>query len=91
VCVIAAASFVLHRWCCRGIVEFSNVCQNDCGYCGIRKHMGGVKRYTIPIDEVVEVAKWAFENRMGTLMLQSGEWMSLQGPWLNADADRTLV
>jgi hypothetical protein len=34
--------------------------------------MGGVKRYTIPIDEVVEVAKWAFENRMGTLMLQSG-------------------
>jgi 2-iminoacetate synthase ThiH len=49
------------------------VCQNDCGYCGIRKHMGGVKRYTIPIDEVVEVAKWAFENRMGTLMLQSGE------------------
>ncbi|WIA39023.1 hypothetical protein OEZ86_005171 [Tetradesmus obliquus] len=57
----------------RGIVEFSNVCVNDCGYCGIRKHMGGVKRYTIPIDEVVEVAKWAFENRMGTLMLQSGE------------------
>jgi biotin synthase-like enzyme len=23
----------------RGIVEFSNVCANDCGYCGIRKHM----------------------------------------------------
>eukprot|EP00878_Enallax_costatus_P016144 GHUV01016933.1.p1 GENE.GHUV01016933.1~~GHUV01016933.1.p1 ORF type:complete len:376 (+),score=98.26 GHUV01016933.1:374-1501(+) len=57
----------------RGIVEFSNVCQNDCGYCGIRKHMHGVKRYTIPIPEVVEVAKWAFENKMGTLMLQSGE------------------
>eukprot|EP00775_Hariotina_reticulata_P012306 gene12306-12442_t len=33
----------------------------------------GVKRYTIPISEVVEVAKWAFENKMGTLMLQSGE------------------
>ena len=29
----------------RGIVEFSNVCQNDCGYCGIRKHMTGVKRW----------------------------------------------
>jgi hypothetical protein len=39
--------------------------------------MGGVKRYTIPIDEVVEVAKWAFENRMGTLMLQSGELFDL--------------
>jgi hypothetical protein len=30
----------------------------------------GVKRYTIPIPEVVEVAKWAFENKMGTIMLQ---------------------
>ena len=28
----------------RGIVEFSNVCVNDCGYCGIRKHMSDVKR-----------------------------------------------
>jgi hypothetical protein len=57
----------------RGIVEFSNVCQNDCGYCGIRKHMGGVRRYTIPIPEVVEAARWAYDNRMGTLMLQAGE------------------
>jgi biotin synthase len=28
----------------RGIVEFSNVCQNDCGYCGIRKHQPNVQR-----------------------------------------------
>lgn len=54
----------------RGIVEFSNVCANDCGYCGIRKHMPGLRRYTIPIPEVLEVARWAFENKMGTLMLQ---------------------
>jgi hypothetical protein len=39
----------------RGIVEFSNVCANDCGYCGIAKHQGGVARYTMPIDEVVQV------------------------------------
>ncbi|KAI8474409.1 MAG: hypothetical protein J3K34DRAFT_518152 [Monoraphidium minutum] len=57
----------------RGIVEFSNVCTNDCGYCGIRKHQKGITRYTMKEDEVVEVARWAFENRMGTLMLQSGE------------------
>lgn len=57
----------------RGIVEFSNVCENDCGYCGIRKHQRDVYRYTMPEEEVVEVARWAFENRMGTLMLQSGE------------------
>lgn len=57
----------------RGIVEYSNVCQNDCGYCGIRKHMHDVRRYTIPIPEVVEVAQWAFNNKLGNLMLQGGE------------------
>ena len=57
----------------RGIVEFSNVCQNDCGYCGIRKRQPGIHRYTMPVDEVVECAKWAHAHGMGTLMLQSGE------------------
>jgi hypothetical protein len=28
-------------------------------------------------NEVVEVAKWAFENRMGTLMLHSGECLAV--------------
>lgn len=40
----------------RGIVEFSNVCQNDCSYCGIRKHQKDVHRYTMPEDEVVQVS-----------------------------------
>ncbi|KAL4444885.1 hypothetical protein ABPG77_003935 [Micractinium sp. CCAP 211/92] len=57
----------------RGIVEFSNVCENDCGYCGIRKHQRRARRYTMPREEVVETAEWAFRHRMGTLMLQSGE------------------
>lgn len=62
----------------RGIVEFSNVCQNDCGYCGIRKHQHDVYRYTMPREEVVEVARWAFNNHLGNLMLQSGELNSPQ-------------
>jgi len=45
----------LHKQPDRGIVEFSNVCQNDCGYCGIRKHQRDVVRYTMPENEVVEV------------------------------------
>ena len=49
------------------------VCENDCGYCGIRKHQRRARRYTMPRDEVVEVADWAFRHRLGTLMLQSGE------------------
>ncbi|GAB4823876.1 hypothetical protein N2152v2_010922 [Parachlorella kessleri] len=57
----------------RGIVEFSNVCENDCGYCGIRKHQRRARRYTMPKEEVLEMAEWAFRHQLGTLMLQSGE------------------
>lgn len=67
----------------RGIVEFSNVCANDCGYCGVRKHAPvdevtgkPLMRYTMPEDEVVEVARWAHGHGIGTLMIQGGE---LQG------------
>lgn len=57
----------------RGIVEFSNVCVKDCGYCGIRKHRAGVGRYTMKDCEIVDVALWAFDHGYGSLMLQSGE------------------
>ena len=56
----------------RGIIEFSNVCQKDCNYCGIRKHMQ-VPRYTMPKEEIIEQAIWAYENHFGSIMLQSGE------------------
>jgi hypothetical protein len=57
----------------RHLLLAMQVCENDCGYCGIRKHQRRARRYTMPRDEVVEVAEWAFSHRMGTLMLQSGE------------------
>eukprot|EP00184_Porphyridium_aerugineum_P000989 CAMPEP_0184706136 /NCGR_PEP_ID=MMETSP0313-20130426/36605_1 /TAXON_ID=2792 /ORGANISM="Porphyridium aerugineum, Strain SAG 1380-2" /LENGTH=668 /DNA_ID=CAMNT_0027167683 /DNA_START=686 /DNA_END=2693 /DNA_ORIENTATION=+ len=59
----------------RGIVEFSNVCQKNCGYCGIRKSMPMdlVERYTMKREEVMECAKYCFERGYGTIMLQSGE------------------
>ena len=59
----------------RGIVEFSNVCAKDCGYCGIRKHMpaGTVNRYTMSKEEIIDSAMFAYDNEYGSLMLQSGE------------------
>src|SRR5690606_8938762 len=59
----------------RGIIEFSNVCAKDCGYCGIRKHMPAehVRRYTMTKEEILAGANFAYENGYGSLMLQSGE------------------
>lgn len=65
-------SFFGPRVSFRGIIEFSNVCVKDCGYCGIRKH-NQVPRYTMADKEIVDVAMWAFDHGYGSLMLQSGE------------------
>ena len=57
----------------RGIIEFSNLCANDCLYCGIRASNINVNRYTMTVEGILESAR-SFEM-MGqtTIVLQSGE------------------
>lgn len=57
----------------RGIIEFGNRCAKDCYYCGIRKSNTAVERYQLSESEIVRMAKWAFEQNYGSLVLQSGE------------------
>jgi biotin synthase len=56
----------------RGIIEFSNYCQNDCLYCGIRKS-SKVKRYSMTMGEIMECAAFCNKANYGSLVLQSGE------------------
>ena len=57
----------------RGLIEFGNICEKDCRYCGIRKSNANVHRYRMDADEIVREAKWAHEQGYGSLVLQSGE------------------
>ncbi len=57
----------------RGIVEFSNVCSNDCYYCGIRKSAQKVKRYSLDKAEIIEIAKRCAKMGYGSIVVQSGE------------------
>jgi biotin synthase len=57
----------------RGLIEFSNLCRKDCKYCGIRKSNVNVNRYNLSDDEIIHAAKFAFESRYGSIVLQSGE------------------
>ena len=57
----------------RGLVEFGNVCEKDCFYCGIRKSNDKIRRYRIGADEIVREARWAFDAGYGSVVLQSGE------------------
>ncbi|MBQ8967716.1 [FeFe] hydrogenase H-cluster radical SAM maturase HydE [Ruminococcus sp.] len=57
----------------RGIVEFSNVCKNDCLYCGIRRSNTNVSRYRLTDDEIADCCDEGYELGFRTFVLQSGE------------------
>ncbi|HSV43338.1 MAG TPA: [FeFe] hydrogenase H-cluster radical SAM maturase HydE [Candidatus Bathyarchaeia archaeon] len=57
----------------RGIIEFSNICQKNCFYCGIRSDNQGLTRYQMTEAEIVETALLADRMNYGSIVLQSGE------------------
>ena len=57
----------------RGLIEFSNICRNDCLYCGLRRGNDKVKRYHMTEEEVIATATRAAQIGFETIVLQSGE------------------
>jgi len=57
----------------RGIIEFSNCCQRNCRYCGLRTGNPNLKRYRMSADEIYEAALAACQLGYRTIVLQSGE------------------
>lgn len=55
------------------LLEFSNICRNNCCYCGLRQDNAGLKRYKLSVEEIVEHAKIAKSLGFKSLALQSGE------------------
>ena len=59
----------------RGLIEFSNICRNNCLYCGIRCGNKKVIRYRMEEAELVETARKASVLGFKTIVMQSGEDM----------------
>ncbi|MGD9874604.1 MAG: [FeFe] hydrogenase H-cluster radical SAM maturase HydE [Kiritimatiellia bacterium] len=57
----------------RGIIEYSNICEKNCYYCGIRRDNKNVRRFQMTSGEIIEAAKWAHQSRYGSIVLQGGE------------------
>ncbi len=60
----------------RGLIEFSNICQQNCFYCGLRKENPKVKRYKLTPDTIIDLATKAKSYNYKTVVLQSGESQS---------------
>lgn len=70
----------------RGIVEFSNLCVQNCLYCGLRRDNRNLRRYRMTPGEVQESAKEVQSRGIRTLVLQSGE-----DPWYTRDRLSELI
>lgn len=57
----------------RGLIEFSNRCIKNCYYCGIRAGNAKSERFDMTKEDILSMARWAYEHEYGSLTLQSGE------------------
>ncbi len=57
----------------RGLIEITNICKNDCLYCGIRRSNKSCQRYRLTKEEILSCCEEG--NRIGykTFVLQGGE------------------
>ena len=66
----------------RGLVELTNVCRNDCLYCGIRRSNTAVTRYTLTHDQVMASCEQGYQLGFRTFVLQGGELPRGRAQWV---------
>ncbi len=57
----------------RGLIEISNICKNNCFYCGIRGGNHHCQRYRLTPKEIMECCVEGYELGFRTFVLQGGE------------------
>ena len=57
----------------RGLIEVSNICKNDCLYCGIRAGNPHCDRYRLTEEDILSACEEGYELGFRTFVLQGGE------------------
>ena len=57
----------------RGLIEISNICRNDCLYCGIRRNNPNCERYRLTPEQILACADEGYSLGFRTFVLQGGE------------------
>ena len=57
----------------RGLIEISNICKNDCLYCGIRASNKECDRYRLTKDEILSCCDEGYSLGFRTFVMQGGE------------------
>ena len=54
----------------RGLIEISNICKNDCLYCGIRRSNNHCQRYRLTFEDIIGCCREGYELGFRTFVLQ---------------------
>lgn len=57
----------------RGLIEISNICKNDCLYCGIRRSNRNCQRYRLSPEQILQCCDEGYHLGFRTFVLQGGE------------------
>lgn len=57
----------------RGLIEVSNICKNDCLYCGIRHSNKNCSRYRLSEEEILSCCEEGYALGFRTFVMQGGE------------------
>jgi len=57
----------------RGLIEVSNICKNDCLYCGIRRSNRECERYRLTPEQILQCCREGYELGFRTFVMQGGE------------------
>ncbi len=57
----------------RGLIEISNICKNDCLYCGIRRSNKACERYRLTKEDILSCCESGYELGFRTFVMQGGE------------------
>ena len=57
----------------RGLIEFTNICSNDCYYCGLRCSNSKADRYRLNDNDIFSCCESGYELGFRTFVLQGGE------------------
>ena len=66
----------------RGLIEFTNICKNDCYYCGIRRSNRACERYRLTRKQILACADAGWRAGFRTFVLQGGEDPAATDEWL---------
>lgn len=72
----------------RGLIEFTNVCQNDCYYCGIRKSNAQAQRYRLTQEQILHSCENGYRMGFRTFVLQGGEDPRNTDAWVCSMVDK---